>query len=189
MGKRQDSELEAIRLYAAGKEIPAIAAELGVSENSLRKWKSRAGTEWQDVRRAARQSQLVSIEDVGSRLRRSSEIATKMAGSAKDQGTVGLILNQSLQTMIYDVMEKIDTMNVDPDEIGRVTKMINTLTLAHGRTEQAGSINLKREAEIRKQTLAEAIKAVDEVAATGKKGGLSDEAANEIRRKILGIGA
>lgn len=184
MGKRQELELEAIRLYADGNEIPAIAEQLDVSENSLRKWKGRAGTEWQDARKAARQSQLASMEDVGSRLRRSREIAAQMAGSAKDQGAVGLVLNQGLQTMIYDVMEKIDTVNVDPEEIGKLSKVIGNLTLALGRTEQAGSINLKREREIRKQALEDAAGEVEKQADTMQ---LKPATLDYIKKVIYGL--
>jgi len=191
MGKRQELEIEAIRLFADGEEIPAISARIGVSENSLRQWKKRAGTEWQEARKAARQSSLVDIEDIGARIRRSREIAAQITGSAKDQGAVGMVLNQTVQTMLYDLMSQIDTANIDPEEMGRMSKLIANLTLALGRTEQAAAINLKREKEIRKQALDEAAKAVDEIAAAskGKKGGLTDEAADMIRRKILGIGA
>ena len=186
MGKRQEQELDAIRLYAEGNEIPAIADELGVSENSLRKWKKRAGTDWQDARRVARKSQLVDMETVGSRLRRSREIAAQMAGSAKDHGEVGLIINQGLQTMIYDAMERLDTINVDPDALGKLSKTIGNLTLALGRTEQAASINLKREKEIRKQALEDAAKTVE---TSAKAAGVSAEAIQEIRRDVLRMAA
>lgn len=191
MGKRQEHELEAIRLYAEGLEIPAISARSRdegwyVSENTLRKWKDRAGNEWPDARKAARQSQLVDMETVGSRLRRSREIAAQMTGSAKDHGEVGLILNQGLQTMIYDVMERLDTINIDSDEVGKLSKTISNLTLALGRTEQAGSINLKREKEIRKQALEDAALTVEK---TAKAAGVSAEAIQKIRRDVLRMAA
>jgi RNA polymerase-interacting CarD/CdnL/TRCF family regulator len=47
----------------------------------------------------------------------------------------------------------------------------------------------KMEEAIRKKTIEEAAKIVGEVARTYKKKGLSDAAAEEIRKKILGIGA
>lgn len=184
MGKRQERELEAIRLYADGVEIPAISEALSVSENSLRKWKQRAGTEWQDARVAARKSQLADMEDVGSRLRRSREIASQIIGSSKDQSAVGLVLNQTLQTMLYDLMNNLDTSVIDPDDMGRMSKIITNLTLALGRTEQAASINLKREAEIRKQALSDAADAV-ETAAVQK--GMNAEEAAFWRSQVLGV--
>lgn len=182
MGKRQELEIQAIRLYADGMEIPAISQELGVSENSLRDWKKRAGNEWDEARRTARKDQIVAIEDVASRLRRSREITARLTGDVKEQGTMGLVLNQTLQTMLYDLLGQVQTVEIG-DMPGTVD-MVKNLTLALARTEQAAVLNQKREAEIRKA-------AIEQAAATAvvevKKGGLSDEAADQIRRKILGI--
>lgn len=189
MGKRQELEMEAIRRYADGMEIPAISAELCVSENSLRTWKKRAGSEWDDARKSARQIRLADMEDVGARLRRSREIANQLTGSSKHQSEFGLILNQSLQTAIYDLIGQIQTLDIaDDGELAAAIERINTLTLSVGRLEQSASRNQKTAADIRKQALEQAAEVVQE---TARKGGLglSDEAANEIRRKILGIGA
>lgn len=183
MGKRAELEIEAIRLYAEGNEIPAIAAALEVSENSLRKWKARAGTEWADARKAARADRIVAIEDIGSRLRRSREIASQITGSARDQGAVGLVLNQSVQTMLYDLMEKIDTTTaIDPDDMGKMSKLIGNITLALGRTEQAASRNLKTAAEIRKTALNDAAAAVESEA---KRQGASAATIDSLRAAIM----
>lgn len=182
MGKREELEIEAIRLYAEGVEIPILSRRIGVSENSLRAWKKRAGTEWDDARRVARADRIVAIEDVGSRLRRSREIAAQLVGSARDQSAVGMVLNQTVQTMLYDLMDKIDTANVDPENYGSLSKLIANLTLALGRTEQAASINQKREQEIRKQALAEAADKVEQVA---KQEGVTAETIQRIRRDVL----
>lgn len=155
MGKRGELEIEAIRLYADGDEIPAISAKLDVSENSLRAWKKRAGKEWDTARRVARADSIVAIEDVGSRLRRSREIAAQLTKDATGQGGMGRVLNQTVQTLLYDLMDKIDTAGIDP---GEMTKLIADFSLIVGRTEQSATINMKREAEIRKQALAEAEK-------------------------------
>jgi DNA-binding transcriptional regulator YiaG len=182
MGKRQELELEAIRRYADGMEIPAISEALGVSENSLRDWKKRAGTEWQDARTSARQSQLVSMEDVGSRLRRSREIASQLMGSSRDQGAVGMVLNQTLQTMLYDLMNQMDTAAIDPDELGKVSKLLNNISLALGRTEQAASINTKREREIRKDEREKAAETATEIA---RQAGVSPDTVDKIWKEVL----
>ncbi|NVO00024.1 MAG: DUF3486 family protein [Geobacteraceae bacterium] len=187
MGKRQDHELMAIRLYADGMEIPEISQkskEEGwyVSENTLRKWRDRAGTEWQDARKAARASTLVNMEDVGSRIRRSREIASQIMGDAKDQSALGLVLIQTLQTMLFDLMGQINTVSVDPDELGGLTKMVTNLTLALGRTEQSMSRNQQNAAEIRKQTTE---KAAEIAGDTAKQAGVSAETIAIIRRDIL----
>ena len=185
MGKRAEKEQDAIRLYAEGKEIPQISAELEVSENTLRKWKKWAGTEWLDARKAARKGYVDSMEEVGTRLRRSREITALLAGDIKSQGNMGVILNEALRTMMYDIMNQVGTIENDPDAMGATIKQLNNLAMVLQRAETAASRNLKNEQEIRKQALADAVKAVDSVA---RKSGLSDEAADEIRKKILGIG-
>lgn len=184
MGKRQELELEAMRRYAEGMEIPAISVEIGVSENSLRDWRKRAGTEWDDARRAARQSQIASMEDVGSRLRRSREIATQMMGSAKDQSAVGMVLNQTLQTMLYDLMSQIDTTAIDSDDMKNMSKLLGNFSLILGRTEQSASINLKREQEIRKQALNDAADSVEKAAV---QQGMNAEQAMFWRQQVLGV--
>jgi len=185
MGKRAELEIEAIRLYADGCEIPAISRELGVSENSLRDWKKRAGTEWDDARKAARVDQIAVIEDVGSRLRRSREITAQLMGNAKQQGAMGLILNQTLQTMLYDLMGQIRTVELfDADQMSATIDQLDVLTRSLQRTEQAASVNQKREAEIRQNERERAAEQVDKIA---KKGGLSADTVQELRRQILGI--
>lgn len=190
MGKRAEKENDAIRLYAEGMEIPQIRVELDVSENTLRAWKSRAGNEWEEARTALRRGYVASFEDAGKRIRRAHEVAGVLATNSASQGKLGMHLNNVIQTILFEMTSKVQTDGVlDPEEMSAtIEQMKGFATILH-KTEQAAAINLKREAEIRKQAQADAIKAVDEVAASGRKGGLSDEAANEIRRKILGIGA
>lgn len=186
MGKRSEMEDAAIRLYAEGMEIPRISAEIGVSENSLRTWKKRAGTEWNEARVACRKGFVGSMEKVGARLHRADELAGQLTGNAKTQGKLGLSLNQALQTMIYDLFDQIQTTGIDAEQMPATIDQIKALALTLQRTEAAASLNLKREAEIRRNALEQAAKVIT---TTAKKGGLTDEAANEIRKKILGIGA
>jgi hypothetical protein len=185
MGKRQELELEAIRRYAAGEEIPAISEVIGVSENSLRKWKQRAGTEWQDARKAARQSRLASMEDVGKRIRRSQEITAQLLGDAKSQSGMGLVLNQALQTSIYDLIGQIQTLDVDDeDAINTALDRVNLLTLALGRLETAAFRNNKTVAEIRKQALVDAADAVEKQTDTLQ---LKPETLDYIKKVIYGL--
>lgn len=182
MGKRAEMENSAIRLYAEGMEIPAISAEIGVSENSLRDWKKRAGTEWDEARGVCRKGYVASMETVGSRIARSREIAGQMMGSSKDQSTVGMVLNQSLQTMLYDLMNQLDTAAIDRDSMGPMSKLLGNISLALGRTEQAASINLKRELEIRKDEREKAAGAATEIA---RKAGVSPETVDKIWKEVL----
>jgi uncharacterized protein YjcR len=188
MGKRSDLEPLAIRYYAEGMEIPQISVELAVSENSLREWKKRAGKEWDEARANFRKGAVASFEDVGRRVQRAREITTRLTGNATSQGKMGLVLNEAVQTMVFDLIGQMQTTDLLDEEkltasVEQLQRVANTLQ----KLEQAANLNLKREQEIRQQALKDA--AAQVVATPGKKGGLSDEAANEIRKKILGIGA
>lgn len=162
MGKRAEMENAAIRLYAEGMEIPAISAEIGVSENSLRDWKKRAGSEWDEARAACRKGYVASMETVGSRLARAREISDTITGDAKAQGKVGLSLNQALQTVVWDLIGQMQTAGtISAEDFAASIDQVKGLTLSLARLEQAANLNLKREAEIRKQVLEEASKAVE----------------------------
>ena len=189
MGKRAEKEQTAIERYAEGKEIPQISVELGVSENSLRHWRKRAGSEWDEARAICRRGMIASMEDVGSRLRRSREIAAALGGQAglEGQGQMGQVVNELLRSLLYDLSAKVQTEGVlGGEEMSATIDQLKGLALTMHRLEGAANLNLKREQEIRTDTLQ---KAAAQVTSSTKKGGLSDEAADEIRKKILGIGA
>jgi uncharacterized protein YjcR len=184
MGKRSELEPRAIDLYAGGMEIPQISVELEVSENSLREWKKRAGTEWDDARAAFRRGLTASFEDVGARVARAREITRRMTGDAASQSAMGQILNESVQAMVYDIMGQIQTCITDPEEMSDVIKKVNGIALILARTEQAASVNLKREKEIRKQALSDAADAVEKAAV---QQGMNAEQASFWRQQVLGV--
>lgn len=184
MGKRAELEQAAICLYAEGKEIPQIAAELGVSENTLRKWKKRAGTEWDDARKAARKGYVASFEEVGVRLRRSRELSDRLTGDLKHQGNMGIVLNETIRSMMYDVLNQVSTSDIDPENMGATIGQLNKLTLVLQRAEAAANLNMKREAEIRKQALTDAAEAVGEEA---RAQGMDEKQAEFWMKKILGV--
>jgi hypothetical protein len=132
----------------------------------------------------------VKMEEVGSKLRQSRDVAEMFIGKvgAAPQGQMGLLINEILRTLAFDISLKIQDADLkDPETLASTISQVKALALATQRLEQSATINVKRATEIRQQALADAVKVIDEVA-TGKKGGLSDDAANEIRKKILGIG-
>jgi len=185
MGKRAELELEAIRLYAEGKEIPAISDLIGVSQNSLREWKKRAGDEWDEARRVTRNSVVANTEDVGSRVRRSREIASKLLGDSRSQSDMGLALNQALQSGIYDLIGQIQTIDIDDeDAVSRAIERVNMLTLSLGRLETAAFRNTKNEQEIRKKALEDAADAVEK---TAVQQGMNAEQAAFWRQQVLGV--
>lgn len=186
MGKRAEKEQAAIRLYAEGKEIPQISAEICVSENSLREWKRRAGPEWDEARAACRKGYVASMETVGSRLARAREISATLTGDAKAQGQMGLSLNQALQTVVWDLLGQMQTAGtISAEDFAASIDQVKGLTLSLTRLEQAAALNLKREAEIRKQALEEAAKKVE--SNLRKSRGASDELIEQIRADILGV--
>lgn len=185
MGKRAEMEDAAIRLYAEGMEIPAISEEIGVSENSLRQWKKRAGTEWDDARGACRKGYVASMETVGSRLARAREISDTITGDAKAQSKMGLSLNQALQTVVWDLIGQMQTAGtITAEDFAASIDQVKGLTLSLARLEVAASNNLKRETEIRKQALDDAADAVE--AAAVQKGMNATEAAFW-RQQVLGV--
>ena len=123
------------------------------------------------------------MEQVGAKLRQSREIADMWVGKLGSQrsGQVGHLLNEMVRTLAFDA-----AMQLSEGDAPVEPKMLKDLSIAIERLERASSENVKREQEIRQKALADAAEKVTTVA---KKGGLSDEAANEIRTKILGIGA
>ena len=188
MGKRAGKEQSAIELYAGGTEIPQIAIELSVSENSLRTWKKRAGNEWDEARAACRKGMLASMEDVGSRLRRSREIAAALGGKASLQGSgeMGQVTNELLRTLLWDISAQVQTTALDPEEMKGTIKQLTNLCLGVQRLEAASNLNLKREAEIRKQAFEQAAETVEKTALLE---GVSAETILKIRRDVLMMAA
>ncbi|MFH1027687.1 MAG: phage protein Gp27 family protein [Pseudomonadota bacterium] len=184
VGKRAELENTAIRMYAEGDDIPQISTAIGVSENSLRKWKQRAGREWEDARAACRKSYIGSFEEVGARLRRSREITSQLTGDLQSQGQMGLILNETIRTMLYDLFGQVQTAGIDAEKMGATIDQLKGLALTLQRTEAAANLNVKREAEIRKQALSDGADAVEKAAI---QKGMNAEEAAFWRGQVLGV--
>jgi len=121
------------------------------------------------------------MEQVGSKLRQSREIADMWVGKlgAQPQGQVGHLLNEMVRTLAFDCAMKLS----EGDE-PIPPRMLKDLSIAVERLEKAASENVKREDEIRRQ---ERERAANEVSKIAKKGGLSADTVDTIRREILGI--
>lgn len=131
----------------------------------------------------------VKMEEVGARLRQSREVAQMYIAQvgAAPQGQTGLLINEMLRSMAFELSLKIQDAELnDPEAMSATIDQIKALALTMQRLEQSATINVKRESEIRKQALSDAADAVDKVA---KKGGLTSDTVQEIRRQILGISA
>ena len=129
----------------------------------------------------------VKMEEVGAKLRQSREVAQMFISQvgAAPQGQTGLLINEMLRSMAFELSLKMQEAAVeDPEAMSATIGQLKNLALTMQRLEQSATINVKREAEIRKQALQDA---ADTAVVEVKKGGLSDDAADQIRRKILGI--
>lgn len=169
-GWLQDPRLSQIEVTARTNEL---LAELGLSERVTKSSVNRAALRW---------------EKVDSRIRQQREVSEMFIAKvgAAPQGQSGLMINEILRTLAYDLTEKLIDIDLEHEEtdLPAVIDQVKALALTMQRLESAATNNVKREAEIKKQAQLEAAKtAVSEV----KKAGLSDEAADQIRRKILGI--
>jgi hypothetical protein len=171
MGKRGKLEPAAMQLYAEGREIPEISQMIGVSENSLRDWKNRAGDEWDEARGGLRHD-VRSRLDMLSAATRMAEAVSAASGSSATmlKGTVCLI-----QEKIFRVLERDLVGDNDPDAVARLTRAVYALAKATANIEEFV-------AEARKQAL---IDAADKVGETAKQAGVSAETIQMIRRDVL----
>ena len=151
----------------------------------MRAWKQRAGQEWDEARAACRKGRVASFEDVGARLHRSRQLGEIYGGDSKSQSKVGLSLNQALQTVVWDLLGKMQTSGeFTPEDFAASIDQVKGLTLSLARLEQSANLNLKREQEIRKQALLDAANNVEKAAV--QKGMNSEEAAFW-RQLVLGV--
>lgn len=113
----------------------------------------------------------VKMKDVGEKLKQSREIAQMYIAQvgAAPQGQTGLLINEMLRSMAFDLTLKIQDADIaDPETLGATIDQVKSLALAVQRLEQSATINVKREADIRKQALDDLAAKVDHVAGGGK---------------------
>ena len=124
----------------------------------------------------------VKMEEVGSKLRQSREVAKMWIGKlgAEPQGEVGKLLNEMVRTLAFEVTMRLAEGNVDDVE----PKMIKELATGIHRLERAASENTKHDEEIRKRVLAEAAERAGDAA---QAQGMTEEQARFWREKVLGV--
>lgn len=129
----------------------------------------------------------LQMKEAGAKLTQSRELAKMWIGKlgAAPQGQVGHLVNEILRTLAFDISLKLQDMELNEETMPEVVSQLRHLSLVAMRLEKAASENVKREAEIKRQTLAEAAEAVS---AAGKQSGLSADTVDTIRKQILGIG-
>ncbi len=131
----------------------------------------------------------VKMEEVGQKLRQSREVAQMYISQvgAAPQGQTGLLINEMLRSMAFELSLKLQDADVeDPESMSATIDQIKNLSLTMQRLEQSATINVKREDDIRRQ---ERERAANEVSRIAKKGGLSADTVQVLRRQILGIAA
>lgn len=128
----------------------------------------------------------VKMDKVGEKLRQSRQVSEMWIAKlgAQPQGQLGQLINEMLRTLAFDLSLTMQSQEISSDDVPGVVKMLKEMSVAMHRLEQAASENTKREKEIRKQMAEEAAEAASDIITAA---GISKEAAQEIKNKILGI--
>lgn len=129
----------------------------------------------------------VRMEEVGSKLRQSREISEMFIAKvgAAPQGQTGLLINEILRTLAFEVSLKIQDANLaDPETLAATIDQLKALALATQRLEQSATINVKRAAKIRKQAIADVAEVVEKAAV---QQGLDKDQAAFWRQQVLGV--
>ena len=130
----------------------------------------------------------VKMSEVGEKLRQSRDVADMFISKvgAAPQGQMGLLINEILRTLAFDLTLKIQDADLsDPETLASTIDQVKALALATQRLEQSATINVKREREIRNDALTKAATAVEKTLKTIK--GATDDQIEQIRADILGV--
>jgi hypothetical protein len=123
----------------------------------------------------------VRMEEIGSKLRQSREIADMWVGKLGSQpaGQVGHLLNEMVRTLAFDA-----AMQLSEGDAPVAPKMLKDLSIAIERLEKASSENVKRAADIEKRALSDAAKRVESAAV---QQGMNADQAAFWRQQVLGV--
>jgi hypothetical protein len=127
------------------------------------------------------------MEEVGAKIRQSREVAEMYIAKvgAAPQGQTGLLINEMLRTMAFDLTLKIqDAALDDPETLAATIDQVKALALAVQRLEQSATINVKREREIRNQVLEQAAAEVEKQSDTMQ---IKPETLAYIKQVIYGL--
>lgn len=127
------------------------------------------------------------MEEVGAKLRQSREIADMYITrvGASPQGQTGLLINEMLRAMAFDLTLKLQDADLEsPENMAATIDQLKALALGMQRLEQSATINVKRENEIRKAALTDAAEAVEKAAV---QKGMNAEEASFWRQQVLGV--
>ena len=104
---------------------------------------------------------------------------------ADSRNKMGKVINEQIRLAAYDLMLEIDEIRENPEvDAVALTDILLKVSKSLREIEQAEKLNAERTETIRKATLAEAAEIVEK---EGAKAGLTNEAMDVIRKKLLGI--
>lgn len=128
----------------------------------------------------------MEMRKVGEKLRQSREVAEMWIGKlgAAPQGQLGHLVNETLRTLSFDLALKLQDAELTEESLPGVIDQLKALALAAQRLEAGSTLNVKREAEIRKQALNDAATVVEKAAV---QQGLTAEQAAFWRQQVLGV--
>jgi hypothetical protein len=127
----------------------------------------------------------IKMSEVGEKLRQSRDVAEMFISKvgAAPQGQMGLLINEILRTLAFDLSLKIQDADIsDPETLAATIDQVKALALAVQRLEQSATLSIRREGEIRKQVAEQAAQVVEK---TAKQAGVTPEAIQIIRRDVL----
>ena len=127
------------------------------------------------------------MDRVGKKMREQTAIAKMWVNELghEPQGESGRLLTQLVRALAFDSTLTLHGMEVAEDDRPGWIKMLKDLALINQRLEAGATLNVKREAEIRKQALEEAANVVEE---TATQAGVSQDTVKRIR-EVLGMRA
>lgn len=159
-------------------EFRRLLATGRLTVDALTLWLEAKGYE---ISRSAVGRYAQGFEAVAAKLRQSRQMAEALVaelGDAATQGKQGRMLVEMGRSIVFDLMMKIQSgeSNVDTKDVQQLGKSL---------AEMARALRLDQdfETKVREAAAARAAQTAVEVA---RSAGLSDEAADAIRRKILG---
>ncbi len=133
------------------------------------------------VSKSAVQRHAARMETVGKKLRESRELAKMWLDKlgAVPEGEIGHLLNEIVRMLAFEVATKIGADSQPP-----APKALREIATAIHRLEQASTISLRREQEIRDLVKKEAADAVKD---SGRKAGVSEQTLKTIEQQVLGL--
>jgi hypothetical protein len=153
-----------------------LLQELGLPERVTKSSVGRAALRWKKV---------------GDRIRQSREMGEMFVAKvgAAPQGQTGLMINEILRTLAYDLSEKLLDADLDkPEDLPGVIDQVKALSLTMQRLESAATTNVKRDSEIKKTAREDALRdAANVVGEEARAQGMDEEQAEIWMKKVLAV--